>query len=396
MRTTFTIRFFAALLLVFNLKYSIAQKVNISIFNELNLQTVLVTPVSGNYSLITGNEEFILRPNQLIYISKSGDSVKVRDMSSNLGTWKRVSLVGKTENDMVRVNPVSPTQPARIYDDNLGFYADFDRLMVVNLVDIDKYVAGVVDAEAGPSALMEFYKAQALLARTYALGHLERHNGEGFNLCDEVHCQAYKGKSMRNPIILKAAQETSGQVVIDESGNLIVGAFHANCGGETANAGDVWLTPKNYLISVTDSYCRSSNSANWEVRIPIDQWREFLKSKGIDEENMPDNKLAQSSKNRDYAYRVGGKLIPFTEIRNHFKLRSAFLSIDVVSGNIRIRGRGYGHGIGMCQDGAMQMARRGMSYEKILDHYFTNVKIVPYASLDANQHVDDDEIAIDE
>lgn len=393
-----------------------SQKINISIFNALNLQTVLVTPVSGNYSLITGDEEFILRPNQIIYISRSGDSVKVRDMSSNLGTWKRVSLVGKGENDVVRVNPVAPTQPARIYDDNLGFYVDFGRLMVVNLIDIDKYVAGVVEAEAGPNAHIEFYKAQALLARTYALGHLERHSGEGFNMCDEVHCQAYKGKSGRsmallrptreNPghgnhpprgeekdLILRASRETSGQVVVDAEGKLIVGAFHANCGGETANAGDVWLTPKSYLVSVQDNYCRSSASANWEVRIPLDEWRDFLKTKGVDAHNIPDNKLAQSAKNREYAYKIGGKQIPFTEIRNHFKLRSAFMSIDIVSGAVRIRGRGYGHGVGMCQDGAMQMARRGMSYDKIIDHYFTNVKTVPYSSLDPAQHTDDIEMA---
>jgi stage II sporulation protein D len=378
-----------SLLLSFFALSVLGQKLSISVFNNLNLQTILVTPVSGNYALITGNEEFILRPNQIIYISKSGDSVKVRDMSSNLGTWKRVSLVGKSDNDAVRINPISPSNPARIYDDNMGFYVDFGRLMVINLIDQEKYIAGVIEAESGPNAPIEFYKAQALLARTYALGHIDKHMGEGFNLCDEVHCQAYKGKSTKNPDILKAAKETTGLVIVDETEQLIVGAFHANCGGETANAGDVWLTSKNYLVSVTDNYCKSSPSAQWEVRIPLEEWKAFLKSKGVDVENISDNNYVQASKSRVYVYKVGQKQIPLTEIRNHFKLRSAYFSVELVSGAIRIRGRGYGHGVGLCQDGAIQMARKGLSFEKILNHYFSNVRVVAYSSISPDQHSDD-------
>jgi stage II sporulation protein D len=367
----------------------LGQKLSISIFNQLNLQTILVTPVSGNYALVTGNEEFMLRPNQIIYISKSGDSVKVRDMSSNLGTWKRVSLVGSGDNDAVRINPISPTNPARIYDDNMGFYVDFGRLMVINLVDQDKYIAGVVEAEAGPSAPLEFYKTQALLARTYAIGHIDKHLGEGFNLCDEVHCQAYKGKSTKNPDILKAAKETTGLVVVDVTEQLIVGAFHANCGGESANSGNVWLKSHNYLVSVTDNYCRSSPSANWEIRIPLREWKFFLSEKGIDTTTIAPTQYNQVSKNREYNYDIGGKQIPLSDIRSYFKLRSAFFNVELVSNAIRLKGRGYGHGVGLCQDGAIQMARKGKTHTEILEHYFSKVRIVPYNTLQQKLQIED-------
>lgn len=371
-----------------------AQKIGISIFNELNLQTVLVTPVSGQYSLIMGNEEFLLSPNQIVYISKIGDSLRVRDMSSNLGTWKRVSLVGQTGSDVVRINPISPAHPARIYDDNLGFYADFGRLMLVNLVEQDKYIAGVVEAESGPSAPLEFYKVQAILARTYALGHIERHQGEGFNLCDAVHCQAYKGKSVKNPDIIKASKETAGLIVVDETEQLIVGAFHANCGGETANSGNVWLKSHNYLVSVTDTYCRNSPSANWELRIPIREWKIFLSEKGVDTTAIAITQYNQVSKNREYNYNIGGKQIPFSDIRAHFKLRSSFFSVELVSNAIRLKGRGYGHGVGLCQDGAINMARRGKTYTEIIEHYFSKVRIVPYSTLP--QIIQFDEVAMAE
>ncbi len=364
-----------------------SQKISVSLHNELNLQTLLITPVSGEYTIITEDGNFALSPNQIIYISRVGDSVRVRDMASNFGTWKRISIVGHTDKDVIRVNSIAPSSPARVYDDNLAFYVDFNRLMAINILDIDKYIAGVVEAESGPNAHIEFYKAQALLARTYAMGHLDRHKGEGFNLCDQVHCQAYKGKSTRNPDILKATKETHGQIVIDAKNDLIVGAFHANCGGQTANSGDVWVTPQNYLVSVPDSYCKGQPSSSWEVRIPLETWRTFLESKGVPAESMQPSQFIFTPKGREYSYVVAGKSIPMTEIRTYFGLRSAYFTVEVSGGAIRLRGRGYGHGVGLCQDGAMQMARRGKSYQEIIQHYFQGVSVVEYTK--ANGFSDD-------
>ena len=372
--------FFFFVLTIFS-TCTFVQKLNISLFNEQNLQTLLITPVSGSYLLIYGDNEYILYPNQIVYISRSNDSIKVRDMATNLGTWKRVSLVGRTGNDVIRINPVSPSIPARIYDDNLGFYVDFNRMMVINLIDQEKYVAAVVEAESGPSAHLEFYKAQALLVRTYALGHVEKHAGEGFNLCDEVHCQVYKGKSTKNPDILKAAKETKGQVIIDTSKTLIVGAFHANCGGQTANAGDVWITPQPYLTSVIDPYCTSQPNAKWEVKIPLQSWLDFLSSKGVNTKSLNEDLIEFHPKQRVYHYVVGNVSIPLKDIRSHFNLRSAFFTVDVVSNNVKLKGHGYGHGVGMCQDGAMQMSKKGKTYQEIIKHYFRDVEIVSFLEL---------------
>jgi len=355
-----------------------AQKISVSLFNSQKNQTFVITPVSGSYSIVAADTTMPLSLNQLVYISRSGDSVKVRDMVTHLGTWARVSIVGQTENDAIRINSVVPSLPARVYDDNLTFYVDFDRLMTLNLIDIDKYIAGVVEAEAGPNAHPEFYKAQALLARTYALGHTDRHMGEGFNLCDEVHCQVYKGKSVKNKSILKATKDTKGLVIVDGNQELIVGAFHANCGGQTANSGDVWITSYPYLTSVFDPYCKGQPNSQWEVRIPMDDWVAFLESKGVNTNGLTPKDYVSYSKEREYEYRVNGVAIPTTEIRTFFNLRSAFFSVDVVSNSIRLKGRGYGHGVGLCQDGAMQMARRGKTYEDIIHHYFKGVQIVNY------------------
>lgn len=365
---------FIALLISAN---SFSQKISISIYNDLNLNTVLVTPTNGSYKLILGQSEVQLKTDQIIYLSRLGDSILVRDANSNLGAWSRVSVVGLTDEDAVRVKPILPSTPARQYDDNLSFYVEYNRLMAINMVDREKYIASVVEAEAGPGKNKEFYKAQALIARTFAMAHLEKHKSEGFNLCDGTHCQAYKGKIGFDKNIYKSTVETEGEVIVDTTNQFITAAFHSNCGGFTANSQDVWVTPKPYLISVEDRYCTSSRNASWEVSVPLSKWKVFLQSKGIDTLTITDNKQYDfKPKVRPVFYTVGNQKIPMTQIRSYFKFRSAFFSVKVVKSEVRIEGRGYGHGVGLCQEGAMQMAVKGWKYDKIIKYYYKGIRIV--------------------
>jgi len=356
---------------------SFSQKISISIYNDLNLNTVLVTPTSGSYKLILGQKEIQLKTDQIIYLSRLGDSILVRDANSNLGAWSRVSVVGQTDEDAIRIKPILPSTPARQYDDNLSFYVEYNRLMAINLIDREKYIASVVEAEAGPGKNKEFYKAQALIARTFAMAHIEKHKSEGFNLCDGTHCQAYKGKIGFDKNIYKSTLETEGEVIVDTTKQLITAAFHSNCGGFTANSQDVWVTSKPYLVSVEDRYCTSSRNASWEVTIPLNKWKVFLQSKGVDTTTITDNKQFDfKSKMRPVFYPIANQKIPTTQIRSYFKLRSAFFSIKVVKNEVRIEGRGYGHGVGLCQEGAMQMALKGWKYDKIIKYYYKGVRIV--------------------
>jgi len=356
---------------------ALAQKISISIFNEINLSTVLITPTKGNYKLIIGDIQEVLHENQILYLSRVGDSIMVRDANRNLGTWKRVSIVGETNEDVIRVKPIMPASPARLYDDNLSFYVEFDRIMAINLIDEEKYIAAVVEAEGGPSKEDEFYKAQALIVRTYTFKHLQKHINEGFNLCDGTHCQAYKGKSEVDEDIYSATSDTKDLIIVDSLNRPITAAFHANCGGETASSGDVWVESLPYLTSVPDKYCTSSRSAFWERRIPLKDWKEFLAKEGVDTLKIVKNsEMNFEPRTRPKTYTVYGVNIPTTKIRNQFKLRSAWFSISVFKTEVRFSGRGYGHGVGLCQDGAINMASRGWTYDKIIEYYYKGVKIV--------------------
>ncbi len=356
---------------------SYSQKISISLFNDLSLNTVLITPTAGNYKLITAKGEIRLLTDQIIYLSKVGDSILVRDANSNLGTWARISIVGQSGEDVIRVKPILPSFPARKYNDNISFYVEFNRLMTINLIDREKYISCVVEAESGPNREDEFYKAQSLIARTFALGHLEKHKGEGFNLCDGTHCQAYKGFIGFDKSIYEATLATEGEVIIDTSKQFITAAFHSNCGGFTANSQDVWLTSKPYLVSVEDKYCTGTRNANWEVAITLKNWKAFLQTKGVDTTLITDIKQFNFKPvGRPVYYPILNQKIPMIQFRTHFSLRSAFFSVQVRKGEVRIIGHGYGHGVGLCQEGAMQMALKGWKYDKIINYYYKGVKIV--------------------
>lgn len=363
-----------------------SQKLSISIYNSIPLSTILVTPTQGQYNLIIGDSTYNLKVNQILYLSRLGDSIVVRTANQTLGTWKRVTIIGKTGNDVIRVKPIVPATPARLYDDNLSFYVDINKILAINLIDQEKYIAAVVEAEGGYHRNPEFYKVQAMLVRTYTLSHSNRHQSEGFNLCDEVHCQAYKGRSDNNSDILDAVLDTKGLIIVDSANHPITAAFHANCGGETANSGDVWVKPLPYLVSVHDKYCTSSPSARWQRTVPTKEWFKMLADFGVDTSTvLKRDDVDFDPSDRPVYYTVKGVKIPVKEIRKRFMLRSAWFSVSLGRKEVRLNGRGYGHGVGLCQDGAMVMADKGFSYDEIVKYYYKGVKIVDSGTLDSLQ-----------
>ncbi|MEW5844809.1 MAG: SpoIID/LytB domain-containing protein [Bacteroidota bacterium] len=355
---------------------SVAQKLSISIFNDTNLNTILVTPTKGNYSMVLGDSMITVKPLQILYISRQGDSVLVRDENRSYGSFKRVTLVGQSGEDVFRLKPIIPAKPARLYDDNITFYVEFNRIMAINVIDREKYIAAVVLAETGPDKEPELYKAQALLARTFTVSHANKHQSEGFNLCDQEHCQAYKGRPEAFQDVYDAVLDVKDLIVVDSTSRPISAAFHANCGGQTANSEDVWIEALPYLRSVSDRFCTSAPNARWERTIPITEWKKFLAQQGVDTAQLSRENINFYPKERPKYYTVLGVNIPTTTVRKHFKLRSAWFSVSAGKNEVRVSGRGYGHGVGMCQDGAMAMAQRGWTYDKIIQYYFKDVNII--------------------
>ncbi|MDP4210229.1 MAG: SpoIID/LytB domain-containing protein [Bacteroidota bacterium] len=370
--------FFLTILFLTNGVLAFCQTIHVSIFNESPVKRVVVSALKGNYQVI-GDSSFVmdLSANDALYLSMSGQKITLHSSSKPVGMFSNIRFEAADTASVLRINPVSPNLDARQYNDNLIVSVAFKRILLVNEVNIDNYVAGVVESEAGANAEPEFYKAQAVLARTYLFGNTDRHTSEGFQLCDGVHCQAYNGRSARNLSIPTATKATKGMVVAAFDSTFITAVFHANCGGETESASNAWLNGKNYLVPVKDPFCINSPAAHWHKTIPLSQWKTYLKSHGF---KLPagtsPGAFDCSQISRKQFYRIGDDSLPFKQIRTDFQLRSSFFSVIAGTEEVTLKGRGFGHGVGLCQEGAMQMAKIGYKYDEILNYYFKNISIV--------------------
>ena len=213
--------------------------------------------------------------------------------------------------------------------------------------------------------------------------NLHRHAEEGFQVCDGVHCQAFKGINQNAVQIMAACRLTKGLVVTDQEGKLISAFFHSNCGGETATGESVWLARQSYLSSVQDQFCSQGRNFTWHKNIPLKEWINYIKNIYPSFSVKSNDQLNFSSSRRAISYVVGSFSIPFNKVRADWNLKSAFFSVTVKGDRVELSGRGYGHGVGLCQEGAMHMARLGYSYQEIVSYYFKNVNIINF---DANKN----------
>lgn len=356
---------------------AMAQRVAIGLYDNVDLQAVAVSPESRGYRLVLDGQVRPLPTGQLLRAKREGAALSVSINGQPLGNYHHVALVNDEIVARISVRSEGNGGEKRVLEGNLSLTVDFQRVMCINLVDQECYVAGVVQAEVGRGQHVELYKAQSLLVRTYLIAHRGRHAAEGFNLCDQVHCQAYINSAWDNECIRGAALATKGMVVVDGDGRLITSVFHANCGGQTASAEQVWLTPLSYLRGRVDPDCVGKSGARWTAVVPLAEWKRFLSSKGIPTVQLTDQQMAYRSSKRELLYSLpGGWGVPFRDLREYFNLRSAWFDVEVRGGEVHLLGRGYGHGIGMCQQGAMEKARKGYTAEQILQAYFQGVSVV--------------------
>ncbi len=287
------------------------------------------------------------------------------------------------------------------------------QLTVVNAVPANRLLAGLVPAEIFPSAPDEALKAQAVAARGELLVKIgARHLGEPFRLCAETHCQVYAGAARETPRTTAAVEATRGEVLFVANGkDLLDTVYSANCGGHSEHNENAWadtpphaslrghldgppdsraaafssgVTPDNlvsFLEAPPSSYCGTASNQGgpdrfrWTVtRSAADLDRLLgprrlgrVRSIEVQERGVSGRakliKIVGSSRSET----VRGELT----IRQTFgNLRSALFVVEVKDGAATFRGGGFGHGVGLCQTGAIGMAEVKKSYREILSHYY--------------------------
>jgi stage II sporulation protein D len=363
------------LIFAFNLTFS--ENISVNVFNDKKLLILEIQPLNLNYKLLI--DEDTLEPQNagtIFQLVADDDSIIFSNSQNFTKRAKKIKLI----NDIGCTFKIKSTQPnieSDIYEGHLEFYNLYCFIKFINVLELEDYIAGVVEAEAGQRLPLEYYKVQSIICRTYILGHLRRHELEEFNVCDKEHCQVYKGKSMANPDIQKGALQTKGVVLMDDNLNLITCAFHSNCGGETCNAEDVWNRPSFGLKAIKDTFCLRQRSAKWEKVISKNEWRKYLikKNPKLDTLDLPNN-FSFSQAERKTNYQISKTKIPLKEIRLDWGFKSTFFNVEEKDDKLFFIGKGFGHGIGLCQEGAINMAKLGFLTNDILHFYYKDVTIL--------------------
>ncbi len=380
-------RIFLILTLLFTFSLNtFALHLDVSLFTGYPKDELLFTPVSGKYILVADKKDTIsVLKAQSIKITRLNDTAFSLSRDKKLiGNYKEVYFVGKGFLKAFSIQILNSPLAVRTYDDDLIVRLFKGKLQLINRVDLEHYVAGVVPSEAlGSSKDLQFFFVQAITCRTYALVNYLKHSDEGFNLCDNVHCQYYTGRC-RNADIARATARTSGLVIVDENKKMISAAFHSNCGGQTVNSEDVWSIPTSYLKSVEDTFCLHESNARWRYAMHKDDWLKYLSDNfgyPVDHPKMRIKAYMFKQEKRKVYFENG---IPLKDIRRDLHLRSTFFSMESKGDSVIFHGRGYGHGVGLCQQGAIHMADLGIDYKKIIEFYYQGTSIIHYSELRYN------------
>ncbi len=350
-------------------------QVRVRLFSLQSPESVVFSVNEGKYELnaFSGDTLIVTKGEPVIITRYNGKlAVKARDKEGFV--CDSVKLAGKTGYDSfsLRINGNTPIR--QFYSGDLKCFPDLGTIVLINNIDIERYIAGVVKAEGGSGKNIEYFKTQAVIARTYMYKYFDKHSVDRYNVCDNTHCQAFNGLSS-DTLINRAALETQGLVILDKDSTLIISAFHSNCGGETSSSEDVWLTSQPYLKSVVDPYCLFSRNAVWGKSFSLKDWFEFIKKSGYNGSTDDPAALSFIQKSRSVDYKTGSFTMPLRIIRTDMNLRSTFFSVVSEGDSIILKGKGYGHGVGLCQEGAMVMASKGFNYRQIIDLYYFGVLI---------------------
>ncbi|NLO91719.1 MAG: SpoIID/LytB domain-containing protein [Elusimicrobia bacterium] len=306
----------------------------------------------------------------------------------------KTEMAGKILGPELRIMPIEGQERVRFNGKEYrgGVYIKLNKdqtLTVIEEVGLEEYLYGVLPLEMGPNWPLEALKAQAVVARTYTLTQLKRFSDSGYDLSADVKSQVYGGSTYDYPAVLEAVRSTAGEV-LTYKGKLVEAYYHAACGGHTTSPlwDDDVIKP---LRGVFCKFCRSSPNYKWTVTVSNSKVLDYLQSRGLSARKVTGIKSVK--KNRSgrtlllkFTTDKGSKTLDAKEFRTvmgNTQVKSTyFTSIQRKKDGFRIYGQGYGHGAGMCQDGASEMAKRGRKYKQILEFYYPDSEISDWRDAD--------------
>lgn len=254
---------------------------------------------------------------------------------------------------------------------------------VVGVMSIEDYIVGVIASEMPLGWPLETLKAQAIAARSYALAVMKERKNKNYHLESSVLDQVFRHvviEDTQDPRIKKALQavtETKGMRLVGPNSQTLKAFYHADCGGKTVSAKEVWKFGVN-SGTTTDASCPTSPSASWTLTLRKDEMARRL---GI--AAVSDIEMVQDKGHRVQSVKVSlpdgsSQLLAANDFRSKLgfqDLRSTLFDLNKTESGFLFQGRGFGHGVGLCQWGSRALGKKGFSYKQILAHYYPLAKL---------------------
>lgn len=291
------------------------------------------------------------------------------------------------------------------YAGGLKFIVEGDRITAVNCIGMEDYLMSVISSEMKSSASIELLKAHAVISRSWLKARLKDHKAghEHFDVCADDHCQRYQGLTMAvGDDVCRAIDRTWGQV-LEYGGDICDTRYSKCCGGRTELFSTCWEDMDlPYLQSVEDPFCDCENSSilsqvlndydlhtadfhDWTVQYTTDELSELVRTRtGIDfgtivaleaVERGPSGRIKYLRITGTLREEVIGKELAIRKALSSSHLKSSAFEIEKSPDGFVLKGRGWGHGVGLCQIGAAAMAAQGYDYRQILSHYYVGAEI---------------------
>ena len=322
-------------------------------------------------------------------VGSSTEAIVRDDSGQQIGQLSpRSSLVAKAQKNTISIANLAGSTELIIEPQNGGYVWIGDRwyrgktrlirenntITAINHVDLEEYLYSVVGAEAVSSWPIEALKAQAVAARSYALYKRNSEANDIYDVDTTVGTQVYKGLDTEYTTTHEAVNSTLGQIMTYNN-EVILAAFHSSSGGHTENVEDVWTSPLPYLRAVVD-YDHQAPVFEWQQVFPVSKIKTLVAGIGNIKGLQP---IKVTPRGRVVEMKVTGDRgtanLSGKDIRKALKLRSTLFRMSTDGKNLNVKGRGFGHGLGLSQWGAYYLAQQGVDYNRILAHYYQNANL---------------------
>lgn len=363
------------------------RKFRVSVLSLLTPQRVILSSPTRDLVLPDG---FRVRAGQTLALERRGAQMTARVGDAQVAWTGTTVTFGGDRRDLT-LDVIGKDSRRRTFQGSVEVSVDDDELRIVAEMTLEDLVAAGVSNELADSNNASALEALAVVVRSYIVNHRGRHRNHGFDLCDTTHCFVSRGSldlsNTHDDVAHKAASATKG-LVLSRKGRIVDGYFTACCGGATTTPSEIWGSPdRGDIVPVTCDWCRQSEYFRWEREILVTELHPILErlfSWRFGAEPTIEVRAGRHGWVRWVVIQDGGRS---KQVRGDSfrmaterqlgwdRMPSPRFSFDRIQGGYRIKGGGFGHGIGYCLTGAVAQGNAGRSRNEILAHYFPRASV---------------------